>query len=501
MAQEFNLVRNTRVFFTTNVSQVTGKIPTSGATFTPANTVELQVLDGFSFKQTTQTSSIQLKEAGETPARGQRTFNVSLDPVDFSFSTYIRPYFNTGVVSAEEQVLWNALMSAKNIDTTGVTLGGTNSPTVVGGTLTGISRANTSTNVATIAITTAVYTGTPLAVGDVITVNGCTGANAAEWNAPARISALSGTGITIEYLTAPAVAAGTSPTGFAAAKLFYGAWTSNAATGGQAAYAMSHFGGSNKNQLQKFGIIFVVDGALYAIDNCALDQAVIDFGLEAISMVAWTGKGTVLRQLPSTAVITGDPGTPATFSGAGNATGTATQTNTAANYITNKLSSMKLISGIQGAGGVSYTVALTGGSLTIANGIQYITPSNLGVVNSPIGYFTGSRSITGTVSAYLKTGTSANPNSTATLLSDILSNVSSAAETKFRLQIEVGGQNNAVRVELDMDGCMLQVPTIETADIISTNIGFTAQGTSALVADQAYDLGNTNDMTVRYFAA
>jgi len=498
---EFNLVRNTRVFFTTNVSQATGRIPTSGATFTAANTVELQVLDGFSFKQATQTSSIQLKEAGETPSRGQRTFNVSLDPVDFSFSTYIRPFLNAGVVSAEEQVLWNALMSAKPIDTVGVTLGGTNSATTVGGTLTGLSRANTATNVATIAITTAIYTGTPLVVGDIITVSGCTGANAAEWNAPARVSALSGTGITVEYLTAPSVASGTAPVGATAIKLFYGAWTSNAATGTTAAFGMTHFGGSNKNQLQKFGIIFAVDGALYAVDNCAIDQAVIDFGLDAISMIAWTGKGTALRQLPSTAILTGAPGTSATFSGAGNATGVSTATNTTAPYITNKLSSMKLVSGIQGNAGVSYTVALTGGSLTIANGIQYITPANLGVVNTPIGYFTGSRSITGTVSAYLKSGTAANPNSTAVLLNDILSNISSAAETKFQLQIDVGGQSNAVRVELDMDGCMLQVPTIETADIISTNIGFTAQGTSALVADQAYDLGNTNDLTVRYFSA
>ena len=497
---EFNLVRNTRVFFTTNVSATTGAIPTSGATFTAANTVELQVLDGFSFKQGTQTSQIQLKEAGSTPVRGQRTFNTSQDPVDFSFSTYIRPYFNTGVVSAEEQVLWNALMSATNIDTVGVTLGGTNSATVVGGTLTGITRADTATNRAVIAITTAVYTSTPLAVGQIVNVVGCTGANAQEWNQPARIVTLAGTGITIDYLTAPSTAAGTAPVGFAAAKLFQGAWTSNIATGGVAAYGQTTFANSNKNQLQKFGLIFSVDGALYAVDNCALDQAVIDFGLEAISMVAWTGKGTALRQLPATATITGLPGTAATFAGAGNATGTATATNTTAPYITNKLSTMQLISGLQG-NGTAYTVALTGGSMSISNGIQYITPANLGVVNAPIGYFTGTRSITGTVTAYLKTGTAATPNSTAKLLSDILANVSSAAETKYRLQVEVGGLANAVRVEFDMDGCMLQVPTIETQDIIATTIGFTAQGSSALLADQSFDLGNTNDMTIRYFSA
>jgi hypothetical protein len=493
---EFNLVRNTRVFFTTNVDATSGIIPSSGATFTAANTVELQVLDGFSFKQGTQTTNIQLKEAGATPVRGQRTFNTSLDPVDFSFSTYLRPYFTGGVVSAEEQVLWNALMSAQAIDTIGITVGGTNSATVIGGTVGTFTRLDTATATATIALTTGIYTGTGLVVGDIVNIVGATGTNAMEWNAPAKIVTLGASGLVVEYLTAPSVAAGTSAT-FVTIKLFRGAWTSNAAVAPNAAYGQSTFGGSNRNQLQKFGMIFSVDGSLYAIDNCALDQAVVDFGLDAISMAAWTGKGVALRQLASTAVITGAPGTSAGFSGAGNATGSAAATNTVAPYITNKLSTMQLISNIQGAAGTAYTVALTGGSLTIANGIQYITPANLGVVNKAIGYFTGTRSITGTISAYLKTGSGG----TAALLNSMLSNISSAAETKFRLQIEIGGLANAVRVEFDMDGCMLQVPTVETADIMATTIGFTAQGTDKLVAANAYDLGNTNDMTIRYFSA
>ena len=84
-------------------------------------------------------------------------------------------------------------------------------------------------------------------------------------------------------------------------------------------------------------------------------------------------------------------------------------------------------------------------------------------------------------------------------MSDILA--ANAAETKFRMQVEVGGGSNAVRVEFDMDGCMLQVPTVETADIISTTIGFTAQGTDSIIANSAYDLANTNDMIIRYFSA
>jgi hypothetical protein len=496
----FNLVRNTRVFFTTNVDAVTGVIPNTGASISNTNTFELQVLAGFSFKQGTQTANIQLKEAGNTPTRGQRTFNTSLNPVDFSFSTYIRPKFASSAVNAEERVLWNALMSSVPIDTTGLALSTVAAFTRITN-ANGVAAATSDTVSFTCAAANLTTAG--IAVNDVITVTGITdtsGTKAKEWNTAARILSITGTltactGMTLVYLTAPDVSTGlvpsTSPTTLS---LRTGAW-SNIVTAGSTpvvpAYGQLHFGGSNKNTLQKFGLIFVVDGAIYAIDNCAMDQAVVDFGLDAISMVAWTGKGTVLRQLPATAIVTGSPGV---FSGAGNATGTALATVTDAQYITNKLSTLQLIGGIQGTG-TAYTLALTGGSLTIANGISYITPQNLGVVNKSIGYYTGTRSITGTVTAYLKTGTG----NSAQVLSDILA--ANAAETKFRLQVEVGGLSNAVHVEFDMDGCMLQVPTVETADIMSTTIGFTAQGSSSIQADQAYDLGNTNDLTIRYFSA
>ena len=61
---------------------------------------------------------------------------------------------------------------------------------------------------------------------------------------------------------------------------------------------------SNKNTLLTFGMLMTVDGVTYAIDNCALDQAVVDFGLDGIAMVAWTGKGTALRQLAANIVYT-----------------------------------------------------------------------------------------------------------------------------------------------------------------------------------------------------
>ena len=471
----FNLVRNSRVFFTTNVNQF-GIVQTTG--LLPANTFELQVLDGFSFSQNTQSETVTLNEAGDTPVRGQRSFNTSLDPVDFSFSTYLRPRLDGGVVTAEESVLWNAVAGSAAIGSAALT----------GGVFVDITRANTSTALATISLMG--LTSTDLVVGGIYTVGGITGTYADEWTTPVRIVAidLANDIIDVEYLTAPSVAAGLTVTTATSFSLDTGAWSSNANS------AIAHFGNSNKHQLQTFGMIFIVDGISYAVDNCAVDQASIDFGLDAIAMVAWTGKGTQLRNLAATTVTTG-----ATPTFTGGLTGTAAGKNTTAPYIANKLSTMKLISNIGGISGTEYSIAITGGNLTIANNLTYLTPANLGIVNVPITYFTGTRAISGNVTAYLRGG-SGNP--TSKLLGDMLAASASATDPKFYIQLEVGGRTNPVRVELEMNAAMLTIPTVNVEQVISTQINFTAQGhTSAFASAADYDISNTNELLVRYYAA
>ncbi len=489
----FNLVRNSRVFFTTNVDPTTGVIPSSGATISSANTFEIQVMDGFSFTQGTQQSTIQISEAGNTPVRGQRSFNTQLDPVDFSFSTYIRPQAGGGLITAEEVVLWNALLSDESLATTNT----------LSLTTTALTRASTTTNVAVLTCSAANFTNANLAVGDVASFGGlpATVTNVAQWTGPVKLltlapSASAATTVTFEYLTAPSAAAGTTcVTAPTSAKISSAAFIQQNTAVASPAYALFHTGASNKNQLQKFGMYFVVDNQMYAVDNCVLDQATIDFGLDGIAMVAWTGKGTALRQLPSTAVISS--ANPAVFSGTGNATGTAapkvTDSNTA-KFITNKLSTLSLQAGIQG-GGTTYNLALTGGSITIANNVNYVVPANLGVVNVPIGYFTGTRSITGNVTAYLRTGST----NSAGLLNDILVGTSTTTETKFKMQIEVGGSSNSLHVDFKINGAVLQVPTVETADVMSTTINFTAQGYDPLLATNTYDLEQTNDLQITYY--
>jgi len=371
----FNLIRNSRVFFTTNVGTETGVVNASG--FTADNTREIQVLDGFSFSQNTTAETVTLNEAGATPSRGQRSFNTALEPVDFSMSTYMRPADGGFNITCEESVLWNAMFATDPI-------GGTN------------PAWSEATGAATLVVTN-----------------------------------------------------------------------------------------SQSHQLQKFGLIILIDGVSFIIDNCALDTATVDFGLDAIAMVAWAGKGSILRQIAGLTATTG--ATPTFGNGL---TGTAKGKNTTAAFIANKLSTVSVESGVNGSGSADYTLAITGGSLTIANNLTYLTPANLGVVNRPFTYFTGTRAISGSLTCYLRAGATAS----AQLLADMLAGSTTDVNPAFEINIKVGGGTNATRVEFELPAVVLTIPSVATEQVVSTTINFTAQGSTG----NAFDIGVANELTVRY---
>lgn len=475
----FNLIRNSRVFFTTNVAAGTGIVAASG--FTTANSQELQVLDGFTFSQATNADTVTISEAGATPTRGQRSFNTSLGTVDFSFSTYMRPRLSSTLIKCEESPLWNALLSNTALATANIASAGTF--TYAAGVLT--------------------MTGThAFKVGEVYVVTGVVGLGASQFNTAVKVTAVTGTTVAVfTYLVIPTATFSSGNFVVPTVTFSRSAWNEFPAiaadtTGIITPYSELTSALSNKNTLLTFGMLMTVDGVTYAIDNCALDQAVVDFGLDGIAMVAWTGKGTALRQL----------GTNISYSTAadpvltGGVTGTIAGKNTTAGFITNKLSTVTLVSNIGGVSGTAYTLALTGGSITIANGITYVTPANLGVVNQPVGYYTGTRAISGSITAYLRTGST----NTAGLLSTLLAAAPTSAgvEPKFKLQLEIGGATATTRVEVQVDGAMVQIPTIDAQAVMSTTINFTAQGSeSAQSATAGYDIENTNDIEIRYFAA
>jgi hypothetical protein len=495
----FNLVRNSRVFFTSDVNATTGVVAVGA--LTSANTQELSVLNGFSFSQNVDAQTITVSEAGDTPARGQRSFNTALQPVDFSFSTYMRPRGATTTVNMDEAVLWNALFSsgAMNLAPTGVTSGN------LGITTTNIARTANGNDV-TFTWPSTDITAAGMAVGDRVNVGGVVNAGALGFNGSGVIKTITGgqatcTAITVTMDIAPSGSGAPSDTTCDVLISKTSALLRNPTDGAsEGAHVQATVGLSNKNQLQKFGLVIIIDQTTYVIDNCCLDQASVDFNLEGIATIQWTGKGTVLRTLAVASAVAPN------FGGSLTGTFTAASDNTTGHFITNKVSTATLKSTFMGGGtsAKTYTIALTGGNLTIANGVSYITPETLGVVNKPIGYFTGTRAISGNVTAYLKTG---GTNPTSTLLTDLLA---ASSETKYYLEIEVGGINSLVKVEFEMPAVTLQVPSVDVQDVVSTTINFTAQGSvlpSSAAADLAdasttsyYDVEAANDILVRYYS-
>ncbi len=120
---------------------------------------EIPVLDGFSFSQANNSTEVTLAEMEDTSGnskRGRRVFNDSLAPVEWSFSTYARPFLSEGSDTAGnaekdgtdrhhavEEILW-ALMAGASTYTapdsttasalTGLTFSSTASPNTTAGT-------------------------------------------------------------------------------------------------------------------------------------------------------------------------------------------------------------------------------------------------------------------------------------------------------------------------------------------------------------------------------
>lgn len=376
-----NLIRNARVFFSSNVNSTTGEL-VENATTSPmsnTNTFELQVLDGMTFSQDTNVETVTVSESGDTPARGQQAFNTALNPVSFSFSTYIKPAELTSVRTAEEAPLWNALTSSVAISET----------------------------------------------------NG--------WSD------------------------GTDPNP-----------------------AIVNFTASDKNQLQKFALIIAMDDQTFIIQNCALNEATIDFGLDGIATVAWSGQATAIKRAAALTV-----GTPASgsesLSGAGLTGSHAAKPRITTDcfYLANKLSTASIV---YGATPVTYNLAITGGSITISNNITYLTPANIGVVNKPITYFTGTRAISGSLNAYLRTGA----NSTGALFDALVTASASTAQPTGTLTINIGGGAATVpRVTLSAAKAMFSIPNINTEQVVGTTINFTCLGT---------DIDSQNELTLSYYA-
>lgn len=207
------------------------------------------------------------------------------------------------------------------------------------------------------------------------------------------------------------------------------------------------FSESNTVTLGTFNLYFVIDQKVYKIHDCVANEASVEFNLDDIAKISWSGFGRLIteEETAPSATIT-------------------ESIDSHDNFIRSRLTSLSLS---------SYNLVLTGGSIVFSNNIQFLTPETIGIVNQPIGHITGHRSITGNFTCYLD-------NSSSDFFSDI---IEEAVPNSFSLSLTLG--QVSPQVVFSFPRCYFEVPTHSIEDAISIDSSFHALSTQIDGADEA----------------
>jgi hypothetical protein len=343
--------------------------------------------------------------------------------------------------------------------------------TTQSGTITLGSPAVVSNGILT--ITTAKQTQTVAKVGDTITLSGITATNYGGNITTGTVRTVTAGGADDTYT----IYTGTG---------FSGPLTVNSPRIKNAAYSSTeteldfNFSASNTTTLGTFDLYFVLGGSqvsdanyvnngdttVYEIKECSVNEVTINFDIDGIATLSWSGMGKTITELD---VFNASGAITTAFKTGGTVSG-AVITN---NLVRNRLTVLSATSTSPTA--TTYNLALTGGSITISNNMNYLTPETLGVVNQPLGHITGTRSVTGSFTTYLDEAVNGSI--------DLYKNLVSATSTitnDFNLQFFVGGKNSnnthpvGPGVLFDLGHCHLEIPSINNDDVISLEVNFTA---------------------------
>lgn len=231
------------------------------------------------------------------------------------------------------------------------------------------------------------------------------------------------------------------------------------------------FSASNRILLGTFNLYFVLgassvtglnyaadgDTTIYRVQNAVSNEVSISFDIDGISTLSWSGFGGSLTEIASkdcsAALVAG--------------------INLTTNFIRNRLTQLTAVSSVSGSS-KTYSITLTGGSITINNGITYLTPETLGRVNQPLGHVTGTRSVSGNFTAYMDEKT----NGTIELFED-LSLATTAITNKFALDFYIGGKAGGDApigpgMQFKIPTAHLSLPTFDNGDVIATSVDFRA---------------------------
>jgi hypothetical protein len=260
---------------------------------------------------------------------------------------------------------------------------------------------------------------------------------------------------------------------------------------------------SNYVQLGRFNLYFVLGACgdtanssysqangqtIYKLADCVVNSAAIEFDIDGIAQITWSGFGTQIQQL-------------ATANMSGNLT--VTGISSTKNFIKNRLTQLTVVPGAVGAAvtnqdtdvanefDAQYYLTLTGGSISFENNISFLTPEELCKVNIPIGHVTGTRSISGSFTCYLDDsqlqadGTSAGSTSSKLFKDLVDDEARGVVQNDFNLVFDVGGTAGIPRVQFNFANAHLEIPNLNIEDVISLETSFHAIPTSLDGADEA----------------
>lgn len=478
----FNLQRDAKVY-----------VSTVQTGFTQANTFEVRVMAGFSFNQSTETADISVDEAGATPSRGGKRFNVKLNPSEIKFSTYIRPYQEATYHDCPERILWEGLVGNGTMSAPGTAQTLSHAKT----TTTGVAIDLAGSNVHELKklYMFVDYGNVKYRIDEAVIGAARIGFDIQsiamiEW---------SGNGKEMKEVSSPTTASTFPTAGFYKAVPNCADFIKNKLS------TISLVGLYDKtaaSQVINFsGSAAFADGTLLGLANGAYTFTVACNGATPVTytfnaLLASTTVGDFIDFLANSlccaSISVNFTAKTITLTsekfGVGSTISIVDGTLFAA---INALVSFDCVLGTATVGTAvprTYNIPITGGEININNNVTFLTPDELGIVNKPIGHFTGTRAITGNLTAYLRSGTSTDASG---LIRDLY-NSSDDVTASFALVLDIGGAGNDPRVTLTMPTAHLSIPTIDTQDVISTTIEFMAVPT---------DLGATDELTVAYVAS
>ncbi len=241
------------------------------------------------------------------------------------------------------------------------------------------------------------------------------------------------------------------------------------------------FSNNSAHELTPIYLYYKIDNQMYLVSDAQVSQAEISIDITDIGMTAWTGQALSYTPIADPAFVDADGSNGLAYD---TVTPTAnTYVGIAANkqYLVNKLTIMDLNSdqAPSGAGtNGNYKIPITGASITINNNITYLTPSTLAEVDGPIGSFTGSFDVSGSVQAYLRDvpgsdGAIGTEYGSREFLEHMLANVGNAVVNAANIVFHIGGKGvGDASCVITLPAAQISVPEIAVEDIIATSFEF-----------------------------